>query len=184
MKKLLYYPLLFLMVLCGLLAFGTQAHALAINPGHAVLSGNETANPAILSIVDPIVAPSTLLYKSNVGGAEEGSLAGSYATAFLNTPSDPSGANITYTGGDIVGPTAWLLAKDGNQDPAWYLFNLTSLGWDGMAKLELSNFWPQRGAISYVALYGDAKKVPEPTTMLLLGFGLLGLVGIGRKVKK
>jgi hypothetical protein len=64
------------------------------------------------------------------------------------------------------------------------LFNLTSLGWDGMETLNLSGFWPQQGAISYVALYGDAKKVPEPTTMLLLGFGLLGLVGFGRKIKK
>jgi hypothetical protein len=173
-----------IMVLFGLLAFSTHAVALSVDPTDAVLFGNETANPAILSIVEPYVAPATLQYKANVGSGEEGPLAGSYSTTFLNTPTDPSGATIAYTGGDIVGPNAWLLVKDGAQEPAWYLFDLTDLGWNGMETLELSGFWPQQGAISYVALYGNAERVPEPATMLLLGFGLLGLGGLKRRFKK
>jgi hypothetical protein len=42
------------------------------------------------------------------------------------------------------------------------------------------------GAISYIALYGTPDgppPVPEPATMLLLGFGILGLVGFRRKFR-
>jgi hypothetical protein len=35
--------------------------------------------------------------------------------------------------------------------------------------------------IDYITLNGDLKAVPEPTTMLLLGFGLLGLGAVRRK---
>jgi hypothetical protein len=130
-----------------------------------------------------------LLYKDNVSGIEEGPLTGSYETVYDTEP-EASDATITYTGGDVVGPVAWLLVKDGKQIPAWYLFNLTDLpipaNWDGMETLELLDFWPDNGAISHVALYGtrEGTQVPEPSTMLLLGVGLVGLAGFGRKLFK
>ena len=109
-------------------------------------------------------------------------MAGSYATTFANTASDPADATITYTGGNIVGATAWLLVKDGNNNPAWYLFNLTTLGWNGTDVLQLTGFWPGSGAISHVALYGTpGTSVPDAgTTMALLGLGI-GALGFARR---
>jgi len=38
--------------------------------------------------------------------------------------------------------------------------------------------------LSEVKFYGDTCQVPEPATMLLLGFGLAGLVGVKRKFRQ
>lgn len=122
-------------------------------------------------------------YKQNVGGSEEKPLAGSYSTTFLNSALDPSGATIEYTGGNIV-TNAYLFVKDGNQTPAWYLFNLTSTGlnWNGTETLNLSGFWPNQGAISHVSLFGGSSfPVPEPATLSLLGLGLFGLAAVQRR---
>ena len=181
MKKLLGC---FLCVM--LLVFGAQAHALTISPSlipsPCIDYGNDTSQAVIDTVIAPIIGTAVELYKQNVGGSEVGLLASSYTTTF-NSPSDPSGGTITYDGGPIV-TDAFLLVKDGNQEPAWYLFDLTGtcplLDWDGMETLELSGFWPGNGAISHVSLYGT-QGVPEPTTMLLLGTGLVFLAGFGRK---
>jgi PEP-CTERM motif-containing protein len=180
MKKLLGC---FLCVL--LLTFGAQAHALpiTIDPAiapFAIMTGDNPSQSVIDAAISSTLGSSVELYKQNVGGSEVGALASSYETAFYNTPSDPSDATISYVGGDIVGPTAFLLVKDGNQEPAWYLYNLTSLGWNGMDDLVLENFWPDQGAISHVSLYGT-RSVPEPATMLLFGTGILCLGMFGRK---
>ena len=183
-----------LVVFCVLALFAIPAHALpiTITPTTGSLvdpitrwEGNETSQAAIDVIVFGITGYSSELYKSDVNNVgpptESGPLAGSYDTTFANTPNDPSDATIVYTGGDIVGPVAYLLVKGGNQIPAWYLFNLTVFGWDGMETLNLTGFWPYQGAISHVSLYGDKVPVPEPATMLLLGFGLIGLAVVGKR---
>ena len=131
----------------------------------------------------------TLLYKGDVGTEsdpdveESGSLADSYETTFSNTEFDPANFQIEY----IVGPSALcprciLVVKDGNQDPAQYLFDLGS--WNGQDDIVGTGFWPTRGAISNVAIYGETTSVPEPSSLLLLGSGILSLGIIGRKFAK
>jgi hypothetical protein len=163
-----------LLGLCALLAFGTQANALLVQPGNEIASGPETSNDEITKIVEEMTGV-TECYKSDDPGIESGPLAGSYDTTFI-PPGDPEGADIVWTGPGVATET-YLLVKDGRQDPAWYLFDLD--GWDGMETLELRNFWPAQGAISHVSLY--CTPVPEPSTILLLGAGLIGLTVYSRR---
>jgi hypothetical protein len=194
--------LLTVLATCLVLA-GTYAQALTITPSSGpIVFGNETSTSAIQTIISSYLGSATSLYKADVGNKtnpatiESGSLAGNYNTDFSNQPLDPMDATITNSGNEYIGPESYLLVKDGNATPAWYLFWLAagtgSLGWDGKQTLELKDFWPGQGAISHVELFGTSSNgsgggggpIPEPGTMLLLGTGLLGLAGVGRRSRK
>jgi hypothetical protein len=172
--------LLKLAVFFGVLALAAQAQALLITPEDPIpiATGDQTSQDEINAYLALNYPELVEIYKHDVGEGESGPLAGSYETTFLDTPTDPSGALIEYTGGPIA-EDAFLLVKDGNHSPAWYLFDLS--GWNGTDDLELSGFWPDQGAISHVTLYGGTTTVPEPGTLLLLGSGLVGLALYGRK---
>jgi hypothetical protein len=170
-----------------LMLMGTAAMAdpISITPANAIASGNQTANPEILAHIFGIYGILDSLYKSEVGGgAEFGPFALYYDTSYV-PPADPDSASIVWAGVPnpyITGSPLYLLVKDGNATPAWYLFDLNALGWDGKETLILSDFWPGTGAISHIEILGRTT-VPEPTTLLLLGAGLLGVGILSRKLK-
>ena len=139
----------------------------------------------------------TLAYKDNVGGIEEGLLAGSYTTTFSNSPGDPADFKIEYDSGtSIVCPICWLEVKDGNQNPGRYFFdlgggNLNIPTWNGIEDIVGTGFWPNQGAISHVSIWtkangttgpGGTTGIPEPSIILLLGSGFAGL-GLWRRLK-
>jgi len=124
----------------------------------------------------------SLLYKANQGGPEEGSFAGSYSTVFSNTASDPEDATISYTGGASIScPACYLAIKDGASSPNWYFYDLAA--WDGISDIVMTGFFPGKGAISHVSIWGgpaeeeggaeeEGSTVPEPASLLLFGVGV------------
>jgi hypothetical protein len=152
---------------CG----GTGCGGVGIGPGTSAIDSYITSTYSV-----------TGLYKDNVGGSEEGGFLSSYETTFSNTASDPEDALIEYISGPTIScPECYLLVKDGNHAPMWYLFDIGS--WDGVMDIDMQDFWPNGGAISHVSIYGGENgDVPEPGPLALLALGLIG-VGL-RRLKK
>jgi hypothetical protein len=179
MKKLVCVTALAVVMLLP----GTGAEALSISPSSAIAttSFNSTVDTAEEWFTYLGITPEpVLLYKSEVSGTsglgfDLGTYANSYQTMFSNTPDDPSAALIHYLSGRSIDcGVCYLLVKDGNNDPAQYLFSLS--GWNGTEDLVLTGFWPQQGAISNVAIYSATPTtVPEPVTLGLLAMGFAGL---------
>jgi hypothetical protein len=190
----------------GLLVMGLGggASALTLNPGEQILSGPKMEGEnGLLDYLDsynfagfdpalPDFNRLDFLYKADVGKEASpatvysGPYAGSYLTFFSNEPLDPQDAVIDYIGGPFINSPSpfsplYLIVKDGNMEPAWYLFDIRE--WNGTDDLVLNGFWPEQGAISHVEIYGSSVPTPEPATMLLFGAGLAGLAGIARRKK-
>jgi hypothetical protein len=168
----------------------SEAATITLTPGDADFEGSLVSNcePECVEEAFGLLAGSLdLLYKADVGGADSGSFADSYDTVFANTPSDPSDATITYilATPSISCPSCYLAVKDGNQEPSYYFFDISD--WNGTDTIALLGFWPDQGAISHVAIWGDEEDggggdtvVPEPAALLLFG---LGTLFVGRRAR-
>jgi len=147
--------------------------------------GPSNCEPSCVNTVFGNTSTLNLLYKADVGSADSGAYASSYFTTFLFSSLDPSGALVTYNGGAAIDcTTCYLAIKDGNSSPGYYFYNLSA--WNGTESIYLNNFWPGRGAISHISIWGGstATSVPEPATLGLFGLGLLGLGAATRRRKK
>lgn len=174
----------------ALLGMGTAANAtIVLTPANTIPGlpgmGPSNCEPGCVNAIFNTSGLS-LLYKSDedgdLVGNDSGTYAGSYSTWFYNDVGDPGNALLFYTGGaDIDCPSCYLAIKDGNQTPGYYFYNLSA--WDGQETLSLLNFWPGKGAISHISIWGRGTptSVPEPSTMALLGLGLLAIAFTQRR---
>jgi hypothetical protein len=164
-----------------LFGVGSTAHALSVSPANydwttTINSNLSSTQIGTITGFDGL----SLLYKSDFGGGEDGSLASSYNTTFLPVGGEPSGFTVSYVSGAFAScPTCILVVKDGNHDPAQYLYNLGN--WNGTEQINGSGFWPNGGAISNVAVWGTGSSVPVPGTSLLFGVGMAVFAGWHRK---
>jgi hypothetical protein len=181
---------IFAATLLSLLTSRADAAPLPLSPGDEICTTNDNSNLTTSAQVVAVLRgcgltppePLELLYKADQGGnTHQGTFGSSYNTLFDNTPTDPEDATILYVSGPFIDCTVcYLVVKDGKSTPAQYLFDI-SASWDGVSNIELTNFWIGKGAISNVAIWGEATAVPEPATVVLLSTGLGLLLGRRRR---
>lgn len=189
MKKIIFIAITVLFI-------STTASALTLLPGGQMDDGSTPlylayTPPNSQSVISQIlldfygISAADELYKNDYGGGESGSYGDDYTTNYFNlVPDGPSDAIISWDGPDTITDAGYLLVKDGNNTPYWYLYDVGS--WNGTDNIVLQGFWPTNGSISHVSIYkGEGSEVPEPATMLLFGAGMAGLASFRlRKDKK
>jgi hypothetical protein len=105
-----------------------------------------------------------------------------------------TGAGLGVWAFDLVGPTDWFLIKTGNigggQPNRHFLFtNLSSFDWAVIRLADLGITQVTNIAkVSHIGEFtgpgGGETPVPEPSTLTMLGLGLIGLGFVRRRKKK
>jgi PEP-CTERM motif len=128
---------------------------LALSSGQILFANGGTANPAVFS-VDPTTHLSTLVSNNFIVGSSD-----LFGVAV--------GGNGTIYATSIASPDIVIYGIDPNTG------NATILAGNGIGGTTF-------GALSYgIAVYPGINSVPEPSSLLLLGLGIIGVICYGRR---
>jgi hypothetical protein len=133
-------------------------------------------------------------FTANVNLNKPGSGGGVWSHSTLTPPSQTVYTSHTWNDIDAVVINEGIIFTDGS-DLSWFTgsgnFELSLLGWFGLSKnqegywAENPLIWLDGGKVTVKYEYDGGAPVPEPSTFLLFGAGLLGLTGvIRRRIKK
>jgi protein with PEP-CTERM/exosortase system signal len=163
-----------------------NANALLLTPGSAGWQGTSPSNPNAdgVETITGTAAQLTQVYKYNAGGSESGGFASSYSGTYTPTLTAAQDLTISYGSGSVISGTAiYLLVKDSNLSPKWYIFDISS--WDGKEQIKVDGYYPQQLGISYASIFsgqgGAAKVADAGSSLALLGLGLTALGLVRRK---
>jgi len=89
-----------------------------------------------------------------------------------------------YVDGTVVGTIPYNSNQNAFQEVLLYSFNIPVALINGLDAITVSGTGGDGYSINFSELKIETSPVPEPTTLLLLGSGLVGLIGFRRKLRK
>jgi hypothetical protein len=149
----------------------------------AVLVAGLAFNASALNITPGTFSPWTGTDNSNLSAAQIGAIVGVTPLSMVyNQEIQGESSGLTINENVSTAGSIFLYVKDGNHNPAFYIFNLTGV-WNGTDALVLSGFWPGPGSISHVSLYTGpgTQRVPDAGGTLALMGVALGSLGLLRR---